>query len=1185
MPIPSDSSRDLHARQLHAEDALAESEARFFQTVELAPVGIGHMALGGTFLRVNRRLADMLGYTADELLGMRFQDLTHPADLVADLDQALRLVAGESSEYRLEKRYVRKDGSIFWASLTVHLVREHSGKPAYFVTIVEDITARREAVDALERRDAEFRSLLANAPDIVARIDAELRHQYVNPAITAATGLLPSDFVGKTHRDLGMPEPLVSEWEGQLRNIFATGEPSEAIFTFPTPNGPRRYWSRNVPEFGPDGRVTSVLGMSRDITERDALLASLREARDVAAWMQQATEMAEVGVWESNLETGEFRASPMALRIHGLPEDATPSAASAFDVIHPDDVAHVRYAVAWAAERAEAYQVEARVVLPDGRIRWVMESGRGLRDEQGRVTRRLVGLSRDITADRAALDRLHHSEARFRDTFEYAPVGLAHVAPDGHWLRMNAGLPEILGYTRAELYALTFQDVTHPDDVAPDMAQVQAMLAGTIDRYSMEKRYIRKDGAIVWANLTVSLVRRSDGAPDYFVSVVEDMSQRHQSEEALRASESRFRTVFEHAATGIAITDLTGRFQQSNRAYERLLGYSGHELHELDAAALVHPDDRAANAREVERLVAGEIAHFDIENRYLHKDGHPVWVHSDLTILPDASGEPAHFMALLTDITARHTQEIALRERESLLSTIFSAIDEGFCLCELVFDDRGRPVDYRFLEVNPLFEQMTGLRGAVGRAAYEMIPALEPEWLSTYARVALDGEPVRFEQKSEAMGRWFDVFATPVEPRGRFAIVFKDVTERRGMLDAERAARERMERLVHALEVERSRLADVFHAAPSFIVAFRGRSLVYDFVNESYYQLVGHREIIGKPLLEAVPELRSQGIDTTLERVFDTGVPWVGRETPVQLQRTPGAPLESRYLDMVFQPLTEADGTRSGVVVHGSDVTAQVLARREVEHLLRGSEQARAEAEAARQEAEAANRGKSEFLAIMSHELRTPLNAIGGYAELIELGIRGPITAEQRSDLGRIQQSQRHLLGLINSLLNYARVEAGAVQYTLSEVSLAEVLTACASLVIPQVISRGLTIVFEPPADAVLARADREKVQQVVLNLLSNAVKFTDAGGRITVTCRDDGRAKDTVSVYVEDTGIGIAEGLLARVFEPFVQVDAKLTRTREGTGLGLAISRDLARGMGGELLVESTLGRGSTFTIVLPRA
>jgi signal transduction histidine kinase len=235
----------------------------------------------------------------------------------------------------------------------------------------------------------------------------------------------------------------------------------------------------------------------------------------------------------------------------------------------------------------------------------------------------------------------------------------------------------------------------------------------------------------------------------------------------------------------------------------------------------------------------------------------------------------------------------------------------------------------------------------------------------------------------------------------------------------------------------------------------------------------------------------------------------------------------------------------------------------------------------ARVVAESANRAKSEFLAVMSHELRTPLNAIGGYAELIELGIRGPVTPEQRKDLERIQRSQHHLLGLINGVLNYARLEGGNLRYELTDVSVDELLATCEALVAPQARAKRLRLIVPPCRESLTVRADHEKVQQIVLNLLTNSIKFTDDGGRIDITCAGDDQS---VAINVTDTGHGIAADKLEAIFDPFVQVDARLTRTHEGVGLGLAISRDLARGMRGDLTVESTLGRGSTFTLRLPR-
>jgi signal transduction histidine kinase len=248
----------------------------------------------------------------------------------------------------------------------------------------------------------------------------------------------------------------------------------------------------------------------------------------------------------------------------------------------------------------------------------------------------------------------------------------------------------------------------------------------------------------------------------------------------------------------------------------------------------------------------------------------------------------------------------------------------------------------------------------------------------------------------------------------------------------------------------------------------------------------------------------------------------------------------------------------------------------------REAESARLAAEEARTIAESASRAKSEFLAVMSHELRTPLNAIGGYVQLIDMGIHGPVTHAQRDALERIRRSQHHLLGLINDVLNLARIETGRVEYAIETLPLADVVAGLGPMIEPQLAAKGLSYAVDLPPAPVAIRADREKLAQIFLNLLSNAVKFTDAGGAVTVRARAvDGR----VEIAVRDTGIGIPTEKLEAIFEPFVQVRSGPTRAAEGAGLGLAISRDLARGMGGELTVASAPGEGSTFTLTLPSA
>jgi signal transduction histidine kinase len=217
----------------------------------------------------------------------------------------------------------------------------------------------------------------------------------------------------------------------------------------------------------------------------------------------------------------------------------------------------------------------------------------------------------------------------------------------------------------------------------------------------------------------------------------------------------------------------------------------------------------------------------------------------------------------------------------------------------------------------------------------------------------------------------------------------------------------------------------------------------------------------------------------------------------------------------------------------------------------------------------------------MSHELRTPLNAIGGYVQLLTMGVHGPVTPAQLEALGRIERAERHLLRLINDVLNLARIESGRVEYRIEPVALADVVDVVLPMVEPQLADAGLHHEETVPV-ALVARADREKVEQVLLNLLSNASKFTPAGGCVRVEARRDAERR-AIDLRVSDTGVGIPADRVAQVFEPFVQVDSSHARRAQGTGLGLAISRDLARGMGGDLTAESVVGEGSTFTLTLP--
>jgi PAS domain S-box-containing protein len=516
----------------------------------------------------------------------------------------------------------------------------------------------------------------------------------------------------------------------------------------------------------------------------------------------------------------------------------------------------------------------------------------------------------------------------------------------------------------------------------------------------------------------------------------EDSGERLRAEQALRASEERLRLTLDAAELGIWENDLaTGDFHMDPRAQE---------LYALPAVAPTDEFLRRIHPGDLPRL-AGEIAAatdparraaVSTDYRVVHPDGAIRWLHVQgrVEFAGDGAGaRPIRGLGTVQDVTAQHEAEIALRQSDLRYHTLFNSIDEGFCVVQVIFDHAGQSVDYRFLEANPAFVKHTGLaQDAVGRTARELLPGLEEHWFQIYGRVARTGEASRFESGSEAMGRWFNVFAFRVdEPEQHsVAILFMDVSEHK------RAEQER-------------------------------------------------------------------------------------------------------------------------------------------DRLLR-------EAQAARAEAEAANRAKADFLAAMSHELRTPLNAIGGYVELLDLGIHGPLADAQRGSLDRITANQRHLLGLINDILSFARLEAGSMDFDLHALSAHDVLASVESLVAPQAEARGVAYTWEPCDPSLRFVGDPERVRQVLLNLVGNAVKFTPPGGWVVLSFAADDA---WVQLRVRDNGVGIPPEEHERIFDPFQQVGRRLSQPREGVGLGLAISRDLARGMAGDLTVRSAPGEGSTFTLRLPRA
>jgi PAS domain S-box-containing protein len=414
---------------------------------------------------------------------------------------------------------------------------------------------------------------------------------------------------------------------------------------------------------------------------------------------------------------------------------------------------------------------------------------------------------------------------------------------------------------------------------------------------------------------------------------------RTQAEEAralVEAERARRRTLFENVPA--AMCTLRGAahvFESVNPLYQRLLGGRRDLLGRPIAEAM--PELVAQGFLRVLDGVfrSGEpyVGH-DVPIRLRRRDdGALEDVFFTFIYQPsrDAAGRTQGIDVFAFEVTqhvrARQEASARLRESEERYRTLFETIDDGFCIMQMLLDANGETVDYRFLETNDTFERHTGLKDAVGRTARELVPDLDASWFERYGRVAATGEALRFESPAPAMGRWFEVFASRVGAPAlrQVALVFKDITERKAA-EEERTALLAREQAARAEAVaERQMLHDLFQQAPVAICILEGPRHTYTFANSAYRALAGDKDVVGKTLLEAFPELKGQGFDTQLSQVFATGLPAYGKERPAVLMRA-GRP-ETAWFNFVYSPKRNASGQVDGVMQCAFEVTEQVQAR------------------------------------------------------------------------------------------------------------------------------------------------------------------------------------------------------------------------------------------------------------------
>jgi PAS domain S-box-containing protein len=754
-------------------------------------------------------------------------------------------------------------------------------------------------------------------------------------------------------------------------------------------------------------------------------------------------------------------------------------------------------------------------------------------------------------------------EAELEAVFANAPVEIWAVDLAGRYtlqsqrLRLRCG--DGIGLTPVELGL--------PPDVGNAYLQNnRRALAGEIVRGETTEEI---DGRQMHYHWIVSPIR-IDGLVTGALGVSLDVTERRRAEDALVGSQQRLRLHLEN--TPLAVIDWSVDFTvlSWNPAAEAVFGWSTTEALGRHGLFIVPEQDRKDVVSTWNDLMAqrGGYRHY---NQNLTKDGRVIDCEWYNTVLTDEHDRVIGLSSLVLDVSQRISAEALFRESEERFLQAFQASPEAKII--------SRRADGRILDANARFLLMLDRRreDVIGRTSVEIDmwenPADRAVLLELLAR---DGEVRDREYRLRPRtGDPVDVIVSAVEvPLGRdlcLLVTFVDNTERKR---AESALREN-QRFLSAL---------IGHLPGMVYRCRNNRQWVMTFVSD------GARELTGYTPAELE---HSRAIDyASLMHPEDRERIW--RETQTGLASERGIfsyeyriihrSGEMRWVWERGEGQREPDGTVLNLVGFITDISERRRAEEEVLMLNLSLEQRvaerTAELAAANEQLKELDRLKSEFLATMSHELRTPLNSIIGFSSILRRGLAGPLNAEQEKQIDMVRGSARHLLTLINDLLDLSRIESGHMDLTLEDFDLAAVLTEVESVLAPMVTQRGLAYATRLEVSPVMVHSDRQRVFQVILNLANNAVKFTERG-TVSVECT---LVENEFCVRVRDTGIGIKPEHLPLLFEAFRQVDGSARRVYEGTGLGLHLCRKLLDLLAGRIEVESVYGQGSCFTVILPR-
>ncbi|HEY9647880.1 MAG TPA: PAS domain-containing protein [Chroococcidiopsis sp.] len=1092
-----------------AEAKLKASEERYRQIVETTLEGVWILDIDNRTSYVNPRMAEMLGYTVDEMLGKTLFDFMDSEGETQALINLERRHQGIEEQH--DFRFKTKTGEDVWMLIATNPLYDAEGHYVGALGMLTDISDRKQAEAALIRSEAQSQAVLAAIPDLMFRIGADgVYRGYVTAPSTVDAMLQGIDPVGQQMVNV-LPPALAERQRGAIAQVLATGEMQ--VYEQQVQIGDRIQDEEvRVVKSGDD----EVLFMIRDISDRKQAAAEKQQAEKLRVELtilENILDTILAGYWDADLVNGTQYISPGFKHMFGYEDHELANSPETWKtLVLPEDLpkAFAAYQNHIQSHGEIPYRVELRYRHKNGSTVWIICSGQVIEWDVAGNPLRLIGCHIDITERKQAEKTLHDLSKRLELAVEAAQVGIWEWDIQGDrlvWDKRMFGLYGILPEEFEGNFAAWLERI-HPDD-SPNLQRLRQHAYSGASHYNNEFRVIHPDGTIRFLSSSALIQRNAQGQPQRIIGLNIDITERTVAE--LETQQLRERLQFMLSSSPAVIfacrpdASLSATFVSDNIV--EVMGYASKQwLAEPNTwIDNVHPDDIPRLYRETEQLFGQ--GHHLWEYRFRHPDGDYRWKQDGLKIIYDAHENPAEVIGYTIDIHDRKQAEAKLEQqaqREHLVSAISQRIRASLNLSEIL--------NTTVAEVHHVLQTDRVL-------VYRIMPDGTGK---TIAESVSPGWPVILDM----------IFPEEIFPRENY----------------DRYVQGR----VFALTDRET--GPVLPCLADFLRDLKVRAkLVVPIVenNTLWGLLIAHQ-----------------------------------CEGPRQWQEW--------EIDVLRQLSSQL-----AIAIQQSQLYARL---QESHHQL-----SHTNAELLR-----ATRLKDEFLANMSHELRTPLNAILGLSEGLLEGVLGSLNDEQIKAIATVERSGQHLLGLINDILELSKIEAGKLELDIQHVSIAQLCKSSLAFVKQQAFKKQIQLNIALASDLGDISVDERRIRQVLINLLTNAVKFTPTGGQVTLEVHaepmelnlaervplvrrhrvfeahsllpshrhDPGHA---LCISVVDTGIGIAPTDQARLFQPFVQIDSNLNRHYEGTGLGLALVKQIVELHGGDVSLESEVGRGSCFSVRLP--